>query len=315
MNRKVFSELSRAVGAILRGLNLTETAYEFLGLSKRKGGRGKGEMKKKHEKMLYPTVRVTGCKSGGSGTIIYSEKTPESNVYETYILTNHHVIIDNIRLETKWSTLVKSDIKMDVLSECTVEFFDFEYESWESGHIAYKGEIACYDANMDLALIKVKSEKKFDFVAKLFPKGEHKKRLRMFQKLYCIGCAVGHQPLATEGHLTGFSDVIQNYPYWLSTAPSFYGNSGGAMFLIDTQEFIGIPARIQTTLLGYTKEVITHMSYFIPITSVYRFFDEQLFQFIYDKNFNSDKCREMREEKREQAEIKLAKKAENQVTK
>ena len=139
----------------------------------------------KHERMLYPVVRVRTDKAGGSGTVIYCQGSTEDSEYdgwETYILTNCHVVDDNIKVEKKWSTLLKRDAKTDVLSDCTVEFFEFEYGSWESGHSAYKAEIMCYDKDVDLALLRLKSQKKIDYVVKLFPQDVHKQQLKMISE-------------------------------------------------------------------------------------------------------------------------------------
>jgi len=264
------------------------------------------DLKVKHEKMLYPTVRVRTTKAGGSGTVIYSKPVPGEEGYESYVLTNNHVIDDCVKVEKKWSGLLKREVKTDILSECTVEFFDFEYGSWEAGHRSVNAEIMAYEKDMDLALLKLKTERKVDFVADMFPKGKHKERLKMFQKLYAIGCGMGHPPLATQGNLTGFTDIIDNYPYWLSSAPTIFGNSGGAVFLADTMEYIGIPSRIAVAVLGFSADAITHLSYFIPIISIYKFLEDQMFQFIYDKEYDSKKCAQMRKEKREHDEKSMA---------
>ena len=267
------------------------------------------KLKESHESMLYPTVRVRTDKSGGSGTIIYSEPVPEGSKeegYETYVVTNCHVINDNIRVEKKWSTLLKREVKTDVLADCTVELFDFEYGSWESGHSAYKAQIMCYDKDMDLALLRVRTTKKFDYVASMFPKDEHKKRLRMFMEVYAVGCGMGHPPLASQGNLTGFTDIIDNYPYWLSTAPTIYGNSGGSLYLADTYEFIGIPSRIAVNIAGFAADAITHLSYFIPIISVYQFLEEQIFTFLYDGSTTSVSCTQVRKERRDRDEKTMA---------
>jgi len=266
-------------------------------------------LKERHENLLYPTVRVRTDKAGGSGTVIYSKPVPEGSPeegHETYVLTNCHVINDNIRVEKKWSTLLKREVKTDVLADCTVELFDFEYGSWESGHSAYKAEIMCYDKDMDLALLRVRSTKPFEFVATVFPKDEHKKRLKMFMDVYAVGCGMGHPPLATKGNLTGFTDIIDNYPYWLSTAPTIYGNSGGSLYLADTYEFIGIPSRIAVNMGGFSADAITHLSYFIPITSIYSFLEDQVFNFLFDDNYTSVKCADMRKSKRDRDEHTMA---------
>jgi S1-C subfamily serine protease len=257
-----------------------------------------------HEKMLYPVVRVSGEKGVGSGTIIYSKLIKEgSKTYETYVLTNHHVVNDNIKVESQWSMLLQREAKTDILSECQVEIFDFEYGSWESGAQIYKADIVAYHTNMDLALLKLKTSKKIDYVATLFPKGAEKEKLRMFMPLMAVGCGLGHPPLITFGLLTGFTDMYQNYNYWLSSSPIIFGNSGGAVFLAETEEFVGVPAMVGVHLTWTGQQAVPHMSFVIPITNVYRFLDEQVFQFIYDSNYTSEQCSIIRSKKRD-ADIK-----------
>jgi len=265
------------------------------------------DIKEKHEQMLYTSVRVRTMKAGGSGTVLYSAPiNGDDGIYETYVLTNNHVIAENVKVDKKWSTLLKREVKTDILTDCSVEFFENEYQSWEAGHSAYKAEIMCYDVDMDLGLLRLRSEKPFPFVAKLFPRDEHKKRLRVFMKLYAVGSGLGHPPLQTKGELAGFCDVIDNYPYWLSTAPTIFGNSGGSVFLAETGEFIGVPSRVSVVMMGMGGSAITHMSYFIPITSVYDFLEDQVFNFIFDPDISSKACADSRKLKRNRDEKNMA---------
>ena len=260
-------------------------------------------LEEKHQRVLYPIVRVRTSAAMGSGTILYSQLVPGSeSKYETYVLTNNHVIKGNVKIAKEWSTLLKREVQTDILTDCHIDNFEFEYLSWQIGHSSWRAEIMAYDYNMDLAVLRIKTERHFPYVAQIFPRGENKKRIRMFMKLYAVGAGLGEPTLATDGHLTGFGIMIDNYPYWLSTAPTIFGNSGGAVFLAETGEFIGVPSRIAVVY----RDAITHMSYFIPITSVYRFLDEQIFQFIYDSNYTSEQCAEMRRSKRERDEKEMA---------
>jgi len=266
------------------------------------------EIKEKHEKMLYPTVRVRTDKAGGSGTVIYSEEDPLcEGQYETYVLTNNHVIASNVTVGKEWSTLLQREIKKDTFKECSVEFFDFEYGSWEGGSRTSKATIMCYHKEMDLALLKLQSGKKADYVATLFPHNEYKQRLRIFQKVFAVGCGLGHPTLATEGQLNGFDDMIDNHPYILSSAPTIYGNSGGSLYLAETGELIGVPSRIAVTagMLG-GSDAITHLSFSIPIWSVYKFLEDQIFDFIFKPEKTSATCVEERRRKRERDERQLA---------
>ena len=55
-----------------------------------------------HREMLNTAVRID---TTGSGTVIYSQNhgTEEKKKYETYILTNYHVISESIRIREIWS--------------------------------------------------------------------------------------------------------------------------------------------------------------------------------------------------------------------
>lgn len=257
------------------------------------------ELMRKHKDVLYPIVRVHAEGATGSGTVLYSGLIPgKEDQYETYVLTNNHVIEGAVKIEKRWNSLLKREVQTDLLGEVGIEVFNFEYGSWEAGRTGYQAEIVAYAKEMDLALLRVKSIKKFDYVATLFPRGKEKEGLKMFMPLFAVGCGLGHPPLVTYGLLTGFNDIIDNFPYYLSSAPTIFGNSGGAVFLAETMEFVGVPSRISVSFSGYSSSPITHMSFFIPITSVYKFIDANFYQFIYDPKVTSEQCSKARVERR-----------------
>jgi len=265
------------------------------------------DIQEKHEKLLYPAVRVRTGTAGGSGTVIYSELTPgEEQEHETYVLTNHHVVGSNIKVETKYNAMLGRDVKKDIRTPVNVEFFEWEYESWTGGTRGVTADIVAYSEELDLALLKLNTMKKAEFVAAMFPRGEEKKRLRFFTPVCAVGCGMGHPPVATYGNLNGFDDIIENQPYFCSSAPTIYGNSGGSLYLADTGELIGVPARITVagSMFG-AGSPITHLSYAIPITSVYKFIEDEIFSFIYDSETDSKECAKKRKEKRDRDE-KLA---------
>ena len=258
--------------------------------------------KEKHEKMLYPAVRVRTGTAGGSGTVIYSELVPgEEEEHETYVLTNNHVIKGNVKVETKYDGMLGRDVKKDVRTPVNVEFFDWEYKSWTGGVRGITADIAAYsDEDTDLALLKLKTMKKAEFIGKLFPRGEEKKRLRFFTDVCAVGCGMGHPPVATFGSLNGFDDIIDNQPYFCSSAPTIYGNSGGSLYLADTGELIGVPARITVagSMFGGGSP-ISHLSYSIQISTIYKFLEDEMYNFIFDPETDSKQCAENRNKKRE----------------
>lgn len=264
------------------------------------------KLKADHEDMIYPTVRVRTAKAGGSGLIVYSKPVPEDEEgrYETYVMTCHHVVEDAIKKIKKKHPFADRYIEREARELVQVEIFEYEKMSSITGAAAYNAEIMAWDKQFDLALLKLKTSKQFPYVAKLYPKGKSG-QIKLGMGTYSCGCSLGHEPILNKGRLMGKHDIIENEEYWLSTANTIFGNSGGSDFLVETHEYIGITARISGYQLGFNVDIITWMGFIIPIDTIYRFWDDQIFQFIYDSNFTSKQCGELREEKRKEEEKKL----------
>lgn len=260
-------------------------------------------IKKKHEEILYTSVLVRTGKSGGSGTVIYSKPVEKgSEEYETYILTNFHVIEDAINVKKEWDPLLAKDVKKETRATVTVEFYKYQNTSRNIGRTAIEADIMAYDADRDIALVKLRSNEPIKYVAKLHPKNI--KDIRIFDPVYACGCSLGHSPVSTLGQITSMDDEIDREKYWMSSAQTIYGNSGGGVYLVKTDknsecyEFIGIPSRISVIGFG---DSITHMGYFIPIDSIYKWLIEEVFQFVFDSKFTSEECKKMRERKKDEA--------------
>ena len=255
---------------------------------------------------LLACTRVRSDNIGGSGTVIYSAKNKDGK-FSTYILTNQHVVANNIKHETKFSPLLQHDVKTDVRGTVEVHFFRYRWEQRAVGSTSVEADIMAYDPDEDLALLKLRSDDTVDSVAKLYPKGQESK-LPIGIQTIAIGAGLGEPPVLTQGYLSQFGREIDNREYWLQTAPTIYGNSGGAVFLVDTQEFIGVPSRISVVLAGLGLDAITHLSFIVPITRVYKFLEDQMFRFIYDPKFTEEGEEKARDEKRKEEERKVAQK-------
>ena len=247
-----------------------------------------------HGKVLHPVVRVYTDKAIGSGTLLYSKNSKDED-FSTFVLTNNHVISDLITYKKEWDPVLQRDMKREIKSAASVQEFRYKLgRTLVLGESSVQADIVGYDVRQDMALLKLRDTKEYNNVAEMWPK---ETPLDMLMELYCVGCGMGQKPLMTHGHLSGMGIEIENYDYMLSTALSIFGNSGGAVFSVETLQFVGIPSRIIVSMLGF--QAITHMGYFIPITRVYNFLDDQCYQFIYDSNYTPEKCEKLREEKRE----------------
>jgi len=257
---------------------------------------------KKHNDMLYPTVRVRARGSGGSGTVVYSEK--HNGECHTYIITNHHVVSKCIKIEKKWNPVKKKKVDTEILDTVYVEFFKYNNFSHCIGSFAVEADIVAYsevDGGQDWALLRLRDkETKAEYVANKFPE-EELENIHIFDACYAVGASLGHAPIATYGHICFTDDEIDHYKYWMSTAQTIFGNSGGALYRFSDQrnryEYLGIPSRITVQPLGFSVDPITHMGYFIPIERVYNLLKENHYDFIYNPSVSFEECAELREER------------------
>jgi S1-C subfamily serine protease len=230
-----------------------------------------------HDEVLLPCVRIRAEESGGSGTVLY-HMADDTGEFSTYILTNHHVVAKDIHIEKKWSALLKREIKTDVTGIVNVDFHNYRYKTRTAGANTIEADIAAYAVDEDLALLKLRLGQPVPAVAKL-PRDE-RRVLPLGAPVYAVGGGMGEPPIITAGMLTQFGREIENKEFWMSNAPTIFGNSGGALFDARTHEFIGVPARV--AVQGFGGGAVPHLSYAIPITRVRAFLDEQKFRFILD---------------------------------
>lgn len=242
--------------------------------------------KEAHERYIYPVVRVSHGPFGGSGTIIYSQLN-KNGVYSTYILTNHHVISGAITIEEKWDTDLQKNVKREKRSIVYVEIFKYRDLSTPIGTLKVEADIVIYNADEDMALIKLRSEDQAKYVASLFVG----KSYNTMDETVAVGCSLGFPPLPTAGHITRKNFQLDSLAYDMSSSQIIYGNSGGAMFLADTGELIGIPSRL--AVIGWGTP-IPHMGLFIPIERILDWLEEEHYDFIYDNSKVEVDCLELR---------------------
>jgi len=252
-----------------------------------------------HNQILYPTVRVRSKNAGGSGTMLFSGKN-QIGEFESYVLTNHHVIESSIEVKKQWDSLHGRDIKKEFKSQVQVELFKYKYLSRMVGSTTIDADIVAYDAPMDLALLKLRTIDEIKSVANKFPH-EKIKDIKVFDEVIACGAALGAPPLPTRGHISNLDIEIDNYLYGMSTALTIYGNSGGSVYRWSKErerwEFIGVPSRIQVIFQGFSSQAITHMGYFIKLETIHKFLDDWCYQFIYNPDYTIEQCNKLREEK------------------
>lgn len=259
----------------------------------------------RHRELVLPVVRIQAHGATGSGTVIFAKDN--DGTPSAFVLTNHHVVDDLIKVEKRWSPLLQRDVKADVRSTAQVHFFTYKWKSRAVAGYSVEADIMAYDKDEDLALLKLRfgDEATLPPAAILYPRGGESE-LRVTMPVFCIGAGMGEPPVVTGGFLSQFGQEIDNREFWLATAPGIYGNSGGALFLQDTHEFIGVPARISVNVSFMGGDPVTHLMFSIPITRVYKFLEDQLFRFIYDESFTEEAEEKERERRRQREEARIA---------
>lgn len=259
-----------------------------------------------HEKYIYPMVRCNGA----SGTIIYSylenqnrgaityytsddpnkpddKKAGKSPNYSTYILTNYHVIANRIKISEEWDTDLQKNVKKEKRSILYVEIFKYKDLSTPIGTLKVEADVILYDKDEDVALVKLRMEESALYVANLTIHSSY----HVMDETVAVGCSLGFPPLPTAGHVTRMNFQVNSLPYHMSSSQTIYGNSGGAMFLAETGELIGIPS--MGVVIGWGTP-ITHMGLFIPVERITKWLKAEHYDFIYDEGKNEKECLELR---------------------
>jgi hypothetical protein len=248
-----------------------------------------------HRKILYPTVLVRTEKAGGSGTVFAAIERDDE--WLVYILTNHHVINDAIQYKEEWDHIVGADLKTEIRSPVSVIFYTYRHLSRLDSEDARRGDVVAYDKTKDVALVEMVAGKPPEYIATMLPR-DKTRNLRMGMPVVACGCSLGHKPLfSPDGHITSLDERIDNLAYTMTCTSIIFGNSGGGMYLKETGEFIGIPSRLDVSIVGYSAQAMPFLNYIIPVERVYDLLDRWEYQFVYDPEQSYEECEKRRKDK------------------
>jgi S1-C subfamily serine protease len=128
------------------------------------------------------------------------------------------------------------------------------------------------DVALDVALLKLNSTKPVECGAKLASR-ERLRQVSTFEQIYAVGCPLGNDPIPTFGEVADTHHTVDGQHYWMISAPTYIGNSGGGVFDADTHELLGIFTKIYThgTL---RPTVVPHMGLATPLPAIYDWLDQ-----------------------------------------
>jgi S1-C subfamily serine protease len=206
--------------------------------------------------MLLPTVQLNGDDTVGSGTLVFSGTSSKSKKVESYVLTSFHVV-RNILADTPKAQADGFDV--------TIYLND--------GKKTVKGKMVASNAKIDAALVKLEGDTVYPNVANAFPR-TCQSPIKVWDQVCAVGCPLGNDPVPSNGEVSSLNNELNGSNYWMINAPTYFGNSGGGVYLTGTRQLIGVFSKIYTHGKG-NPVVVPHMGLCTPIGSIYEWLTEE----------------------------------------
>jgi len=255
------SRLEEGRGLLEDARNGTELNAAMINKLERNLHRDQSFMKRK---MIFPTVQLRGSGTVGSGVLIYSRPQGEKKNAVSFILTAYHVVTE----------VMGGRSTGGIVDGIRILSSDSEFNPE-----VYSAELALVSKNLDLALLRLRSNVQFPNVAE-FTSRKTFGAIDIFTRAYAVGCPLGNRPMPTAGEISSKRKVVGSQVFWMINAPTFFGNSGGGVYLASNCKLIGISSMVYTYGRA-SPTVVPHMGLFVPLGSLYQWLDEEGYSFLY----------------------------------
>lgn len=239
-----------------RVANLKQAAEEHATMLA--AARANEDVEIRYKELMSPTVRVNARHEVGSGTILWSRASGKRA--RTYILTAWHIVQDNVTED--------GSIPLEVDFYAAGELLRSE-----------TGKIVSKQARLDLALLEVRGYHAYSQKARI-PRRSDLPGIKIFSKVYAIGCPLGYSPLPTSGELTSKDKELDGNHYWMINAPTIFGNSGGGIYVARSRTLIGVLSRI-SAYKNMIDVAVPHMGLVTSMDQVYDWLDKTRYSFVY----------------------------------
>ncbi|MFT7677557.1 MAG: hypothetical protein ACI8QC_001535 [Planctomycetota bacterium] len=205
--------------------------------------------------IVAPTVQLSGETTVGSGVLLSSRYLGKGAGYETLLVTSWHVVRD-----------ILADAGSDE-APVPVAIFDV------AGNVrSLTASLLCREVAMDAALLRLNTRKQLDHGATLATR-ENLDSRRVFHNLYAVGCPLGNDPIPTRGEIADLTHVVDGTSYWMISAPTYIGNSGGGIYDAENGRLMGLFSKIYTH--GSVRPtVVPHMGLVTPLGPFYDWLEE-----------------------------------------
>jgi len=203
--------------------------------------------------LVGPVVQIAGDVTVGSGVLLESQPLGGGK-YLTHLLTAWHVVRDIYG----GTDHVDRPIAVKLyLENGTTSFED--------------AEMIAFDTEIDIALLRLVTDQPVHNGARLASR-ERLQHTQVFDPIYAVGCPLGNDPIPTCGEIADVRHHIDGERYWMISAPTYIGNSGGGIFDAKTHELLGVFSKIYTHG-GVRSTIVPHMGLATPLSIVYDWLD------------------------------------------
>ena len=229
------------------------------------------------ESLILPTVQIRCGGDVGAGAIVYSRPNA-TGAYETYVLSAFHVVSEVVKKDGDSETRDPVDVRAQ--------------EAGDAAVVEVQADVVSYQEDLDLVLLKLRSDRRFAHITRLAPR-EKLKAMGRFTPIYTVGCPLGHDPMPSKGEITNLSKDVNGRRFWIVSAPTIFGNSGGGVFLADTRELVGVCSMV-CVYHNLIPVPVSHMGVMVPGEVVLDWLDSQYLHYVYDPAVKKQGCDWMR---------------------
>lgn len=213
--------------------------------------------------LVGPVVQLYGDSSVGSGVLLEARWNEEEQVHEAYLITAWHVVRD-----------IQGDLsRQDQPVPLTIYSADGSIDHHEA-------HLLCFDAELDAALLTVKSKDELKHGATLATR-EELESIRIFDEIYAVGCPLGNDPIPTRGEISTLRHEIDGKNYWMINAPTYIGNSGGGIFNSETRHLLAIFSKIYTHG-SLRPTIVPHMGLAVSLEPIYDWLESEGYSDVFE---------------------------------
>jgi len=210
--------------------------------------------------MVGPTVQLAGETTVGSGVLLPSRPVKaaegDSTRYETLLITSWHVVRD-IRADAR---IEDPPIPVSIYAEGGGIWFE-------------TARLVAHDVDLDAALLQLTTDEPVSCGAMLATR-EELEATTIFDEVVAVGCPLGNDPIPTRGEMIDTHHRVDGKSYWMISAPTYIGNSGGGIFDGRSHHLMGIFSKIYTHG-SLRPTVVPHMGLVTPLLQIYDWLEEE----------------------------------------